>query len=306
MVQLTESSEERARNLVQLGILLWFIVYDNINFTFRKASQRLHNVTEQINATTSAVIALPASFATAAFKNACSLPDRTQKRRDRQEMALHKLVPTPEQQCQLRTAFCHAIRTLLLNNLRGLTDKRVKQLKQKATTKKLTIQLVGGAGEKTDFYPLRALNQEEASVQGTIQVAQRLIRDILGFTMVAASSTLRFFVGDWLTIRNLRLMKYVRMTEPEAWGRMSWVQEAAMPFHFQLNAIYMLIHTHLGESDKDASCLDRHRTCLRRFKLDKKKPDYHQARELIEHSLTARLLDITRFGQQWFQPKIAC
>lgn len=78
-----------------------------------------------------------------------------------------------------------------------------------------------------------------------------------------------------------------------------------MPFHFQLNAIYMLIRTHLGESDNDPSCLDRHRTRLHRFVLDKKKPDYHQARELVEHSLTARLLDITRFGEQQSWPKFA-
>ena len=153
-----------------------------------------------------------------------------------------------------------------------------------------------GAGEKTDFYPLPALDEEEASVKGTIRVAQALIRDVLGFTTETAASALRFFVGDWLTIRNLRLMKYVRITEPGAWGRMDWVQEAAMPFHFQLNAMYMLIRTHLGESDNDPSSLDRHRTRLGRYKLDKKKPEYSQARELVEHSLIARLLDITRSG----------
>ena len=70
-----------------------------------------------------------------------------------------------------------------------------------------------------------------------------------------------------------------------------------MPFHFQLNAVYMLIRAHLGESDNDTSCLDRHRVLLRCFKLDKKKPEYNQVRELVEHSLTARLLDITRYGQ---------
>ena len=214
-------------------------------------------------------------------------------------MAIHDLVPTLEQQGQLREAFCHAIRSLLIDNLPGLSGKsdRIKQIKRKTTTRKPTIRLVDGAGSKTDFFPLPALNEEEASIQGTIRVVQCLVREILGITAAAASSALRFFVGDWLTIRNLRLMKYIRATEPGAWGRMGWVQEAAMPFHFQLNAVYMLIRTHLGESDKNPSCLDRHRTRLRRYKLDKKKPEYHQARELVEHSLTARLLDITRSAQ---------
>ena len=185
----------------------------------------------------------------------------------------------------------------------GLNGKshRIVSIKKKAATKKPTIRKVDGAGTKTEFYPLRALDQEEASVQGTIKVVQHLICNTLGLTADVASSTLRFFVGDWLTIRNLCLMKYVRMGEPKAWGKMDWVQEAAMPFHFQLNAIYMLIRTHLGELDHDASCLDRHRTRLRRYKLDKKKPEYNQARELVEHLLIACLLDITRYGWQWLQ-----
>ena len=98
-------------------------------------------------------------------------------------------------------------------------------------------------------------------------------------------------------------MKYMRITEPESWGRMDWVQEAAMPFHFQLNAIHMLFRAHLGESDNNSSCLDRHRTHLQRYRLDKKKPEFNQARELMEHSLVARLLDITRFGQCLFHLK---
>ena len=98
-------------------------------------------------------------------------------------------------------------------------------------------------------------------------------------------------------------MKYMRITEPGAWGRMDWVQEASMPFHFQLNAMYMLFRTHLGESDNDPSCLDRHRARLQRYKLDKKKPEFNRARELAEQSLVARLLDITRFGSCQFQPR---
>lgn len=306
LVQLTESSEERARNFVQSGKQLWCLVYDNINFTFRKASQRLYNATEQINATTSAVIALPVSFATAAFKNACHLVNQEQTGAGRRKMTIRDLTPTRGQQDQLRKAFCYAIRSILVDTLGGLTGKsaRVKKIRRKSNARKHSIRLLRGAGEKTNFYPLRALNEEEASVNGTIRVVQCLIRDVLGFTMEAASSTLRFFVGDWLTIRNLRLMKYIRLTEPEAWGRMGWVQEAAMPFHFQLNAIYMLIRTHLGESDKNPSSLDRHRTRLRRYKLDKKKPGYHPARQLVGHSLAARLFDITRFGQQKLHPKV--
>lgn len=297
LVQLTKSSKARARNFVKHGKQLWCLIYDNINFTFRKASQRLHNTTEQVNATTSAVVALPTCFSTPPFKDACGMPPQSHQNRNRQEMTLDKLVPTTEQQGQLRAAFHHAIRSLLLNNLEGLATDNVHtaDIKRKVAAKKPITWQLSGAGEKTSFYPLPALDEEEASVKGTIRVVQKLIHDTLKLTAQAASSTLHFFVGDWLTIRNLRLMKYMRITEPDSWSKMDWVQEAAMPFHFQLNAVHMLIRTHLGESANDPSCLDRHRTRLQHYKLDKKKPEYNQACELIEHSLIARLLDITRF-----------
>jgi hypothetical protein len=205
---------------------------------------------------------LPICLATAAFKNACSLVLRGKQKMGAGERCPSTISFQPrEQQNQLRKAFAmpsgHSFSETFVASLDE--TNRVKHIKKKVAAKKLTIRQVDGAGEKTDFYPLRALNEEEASIQGTIRVVQCLDPRYSGFHTEVASSTLRFFVGDWLTIRNLRLMKYIRMTEPEAWGRMDWVQEAAMPFHFQLNAVYMLIRTHLGESDSDASCLDRHR-----------------------------------------------
>jgi len=217
-------------------------------------------------------------------------------------MTIDKLLPTLEQQDQLRSAFHHAVHSLLLDNLEGFADggDRATDITKKVAAGRPNIRQLGGAGEKTDFYPLPALNEEEASIKGTIRVVQALIQDTLKLAAEVASSKLRFFVGDWMTIRNLRSMKHMRTLEPESWGRMDWVQEVAMPFHFQLNAVHMLIWAHLGESDKDPSCLDRHRTRLQRYKVDKKKPEYNQACELIEHSLIARLLDIARFGQCFF------
>lgn len=293
LTQLTKSSEARARRFIKHAKRLWFIVYDNINFTFRKASQQLHNATEQVNATTSAVVALPACFRTSKFEDSCKNP----RRANREDLTLNQFTPTPKEQCQLRTAFRHAVCSLLLDNLRGLTtgDARSTDIKKKVAAEKPVIRQLSGAGEKTEFYPLPALDQEEASVKGTIRVVQMLLHESLALTKEAASSMLWFFVGDWLTIRNLHLMKYVRIDEPEPWGKMDWVQEASMPFHFQLNAVKMLLRTHLGESGSDPSCLNRHRTHLRRYKMDKNKPEYNRACELIEHSLIARLLDITRF-----------
>ena len=59
---LTLSARADAVEFVHNSDRIFAIVYDNINFTLRKAGQRIDNTTEQLNATTSAVIALPSKF----------------------------------------------------------------------------------------------------------------------------------------------------------------------------------------------------------------------------------------------------
>ena len=54
---------------------LFAIVYDNINFTLRKASQRLDSLTQQLNATTSAVFSLPSRFSRAIHSAARFVPE---------------------------------------------------------------------------------------------------------------------------------------------------------------------------------------------------------------------------------------
>ena len=117
-------------------------------------------------------------------------------------MTLDKLVPTPEEQGQLRSALRHAFCSILLNNLEGFTagGSHTVELTKQVAARKPTIQQLAGAGEKTNFYPLPALDEEEASVKGTIQVVQVLIRNTLKLTAEAASSTLQLFIGDWMSI----------------------------------------------------------------------------------------------------------
>ncbi|KAI1783366.1 hypothetical protein LXA43DRAFT_977173 [Ganoderma leucocontextum] len=70
------------------------------------------------------------------------------------------------------------------------------------------------------------------------------------------------------------------------------VQECAMPFHFQLNAMYMLFQTYLGHTgNNDPGSLEHHRTLLYHAKLDLKKPEYNKAKELLYHSLIAHIID---------------
>ena len=93
-------------------------------------------------------------------------------------------------------------------------------------------QLCMLGAEKTDFFPLPVLDEEEASMGGTIRVVTRLFTDLLRMAIGVIESELRLLVGDWLTIQNLRLMRDERSNEFNVFEKMDWVQEASMPFHF--------------------------------------------------------------------------
>lgn len=292
---LTRHATHRARHFATKSGRLWGIVYDNINFTLRKASQRLDSTTEQLNATTLALFSLPKRFAMEAYDSALSVLQRQKMMGARRQMTFDDLVIGEEKQAQAAAASKHAIRSILLSYTPGKLQKRrkTKQLRKYVREKKPKIRVL--EHEKTEFFPLPALNEEEASVAGTIRVVQSIYSKLLGLSESLIPTKLRLLVGDWLSIRNLRLMKDERAEEFTPYLRLDFIQEASMPFHFQLNALYALCRTHFGIIKQDnPSSLEHHRTLLRRAKLDLKKPEYNKAKELITHSLTARLLDCTR------------
>jgi len=293
---LSQNAKGQAQTFVKKSNRLWGVVYDNINFTLRKTSQRLDSTTQQINATTLAVFSLPRKFTRAAYAAALSIAERRKRAGLRQRLTVESLLPDADKHAHVTSTFKHALRSILLTRLPGRMRKRRHTRLLRKLTKKLKPKVRVLSSEETSFFPLPALNEEESSVGGTIRVVQKIFTELLGLAMEMVEVELRLLVGDWLTIRNLRLMMDERSDEFTSFLRFDWVQEASMPFHFQLNAMYMLFRTHLGTTGQDnPSSLEHHRTLLRRAKLDIKKPEYNKAKELVVHSLTARLLDCTRY-----------
>lgn len=289
--QLTADGCKRALDFILSG-RLWGLVYDNLNLTKRQASQRLDTGVQQHNITTSAIFSLPTSFTSDKYSPALEFTSDARDRSKRKEITLASLMPTSEQQQQLVKLFRHYVRTFLVDYVPGdLRRKRHrKHLMKQIKSNKFKLRVLDH--EKTVFFPLPAVDQEEASVLGTAKVLNKIFVDTLKFTPVTACEQTRFVVGDWLTIRNLRLLRGERPDEFDRFERMDWIQEASMPFHFQLNEMWAICRTHIGHSeDNDPASLEAHRKILRRYKLDGKKPDYNQAKQLVRHSLIARVLD---------------
>ncbi|KAI0311155.1 hypothetical protein OF83DRAFT_1069289, partial [Amylostereum chailletii] len=308
LTTLTEDARATAREFISSSENLWGLVYDNINFTLRKSSQRLDSATEQINATMSAIFSLPGKFTRALFGSALSRSERTKG--GQKKMMIVDLKITTDEQRHLDKATKHQVRTLLLHYAPGFQKTKksknpeMKRIRKMVKKNKPQVRCLGH--EQTQFFPLPALNEEEASVGGTIRVITTIFTTLLGLAEQVIDSQLRLIVGDWLTIRNLRLMVEERMDEFSSFARLDWVQEASMPFHFQLNAMYMLYHMHVGYvGDQDPTSLDAHCRILKRFKLDLRKPEYNKAKELVHHSLVARILDCARYLVSRFATTLA-
>jgi len=260
---LSEDAKLRAQSFVKKTNRCWAVVYDNINFTLRKTSQRLDSATQQINATTSAVFSLPKNFSQKGYAAALSIAERNKLAGFRQLFKIDSLQPSKERHQEAATAFKHAIRTILLNNCPGKMRCRRPTKSLRRHTRNLKPKIRTLSNEKTKFFLLPALNEEEESVSGTIRVVEKNFTSLLGLTVELIEVELRLLVGDWLTIRNLRLMKDEWRDEFSRFLRFGWVQEATMPFHFQLNAMYMLCRMHLGTiSQQNPSLLEHHRNLL--------------------------------------------
>ena len=200
---LTRHAKQHAHHFATKSGRLWGIVYDNINFTLRKASQRLDSTTEQLNATTLALFSLPKWFATEAYDSVLSILQWQKMMGARQQMSFDDLVISEQKQAQAAAASKHAIRSILLSYTPGKMQKhrKTKQLCKYVHKKKPKIRVL--EHEKTEFFPLPAINEEEASVSGTIRVVQSIYSKILGLSESVIPTKLRLLVGDWLSIRNL-------------------------------------------------------------------------------------------------------
>lgn len=90
------------------------------------------------------------------------MSNRKQKSGDRREMAIHELVPTSQQQTQLRSAFCHVVGSLLINYLDGLSGntEQVKRIRKKLAAKKPPIRRMGLVSKSPDpFLGIQGSNQ---------------------------------------------------------------------------------------------------------------------------------------------------
>ncbi|KAJ7813607.1 hypothetical protein B0H14DRAFT_3749508 [Mycena olivaceomarginata] len=121
--------------------------------------------------------------------------------------------------------------------------------------------------KKTDGRPLGLFDVNEGSKKGIIKTLKAL-QEISGLPEEEWAAKARIVIGDWLTSNNIRGVRKDWMDDINAMERLDYVDELSALWHFALNATHMIMRLHFGDS----------------------KPNYADAKALIRHSLTSRIL----------------
>ncbi|KAJ7845214.1 hypothetical protein B0H14DRAFT_3455079 [Mycena olivaceomarginata] len=229
---------------------MFYLIFDNINIFLRKSQQRLFNKNSMIHATNAAVIALPDAVPAAA-----DFAAKQNARGKRAAATGRDILPTDDDEEKMRSSFV------------GLTTPTQK---------------------KTDGRPLGLFDVNEGSKKGIIKMLKAL-QEISGFPEEEWAAKARIVIGDWLTSNNIRGARKDRMDDIDAMERLDYVDELSALWHFALNATHMIMRLHFGDSVLDLGSLAKHKGLLNRT-WDAEKLNYADAKALICHSLTSRIL----------------
>ncbi|KAJ7786988.1 hypothetical protein B0H14DRAFT_3506086 [Mycena olivaceomarginata] len=117
----------------------------------------------------------------------------------------------------------------------------------------------------------------------------KALQEISGLPEAEWAAKARIIIGDWLTSNNIRGTHKDCMDDINAMEHLNYIDELSVLWHFALNATHMIMRLHFGDSVLDPGSLAKHKGLLNRT-WDAEKPNYADAKALIHHSLTSRIL----------------
>jgi hypothetical protein len=278
---LSEDAVAYAVSLMQSSGM-FYIIFDNINIFLRKSQQRLFNKNSMIHATNAAVISLPdavpAAADFAAKQNACG---------KRAAATGRDILPTDDDEEKMRSSFVGLVMTLILAYCPGSKDWDDRNAFLAAAEAFMSFDRPLPP-KKTDSRPLGLFDVNEGSKKGIIKML-KVLQEISGLPEEEWAAKARIVIGDWLTSNNIWGARKDRMDDINTMERLDYVDELSALWHFALNATHMIMRLHFGDSVLDPGSLVKHKGLLNRT-WDAEKPNYADAKALIRHSLTSRIL----------------
>ncbi|KAJ7056308.1 hypothetical protein C8F01DRAFT_1233905 [Mycena amicta] len=258
------------------------IIFDNINLFSRKSQQRLTNQNSMIHATNVALFALEG-----ADPKAEDLEAHLKLRGQRKNAKVSDILPTAADDDHMEHSFIALIAELLLHYCPGSQnwDDRAEMLK---VVQEMLPKDRPQPPRKTDARPFGVFDVNEGSKKGIIELLD-LIRERSTLSKEQWAEKVRVFEGDWLSANNLRNGRRIRNDDISTYERLEYVEEVPALFHFALQASFMILRLHLGNTINDPLSLSAHKGLLNRT-WDVNKPNYAASKSLIRHSLIGRVL----------------
>ncbi|KAJ7933704.1 hypothetical protein B0H13DRAFT_2306538 [Mycena leptocephala] len=197
------------------------------------------------------------------------------------------ILPTDEDEDKMRSSFVGLVMTLILAYCPGSKEWDDRDALLAAAEGFMSFDRPLPP-KKSNGRPLGVFDVNEGSKKGIIQMLKAL-QEISGLPEAEWAAKARIIIGDWLTSNNIRGARKDRMDDINPMERLDYVDELSALWHFALNATHMIMRLHFGDSVLDPGSLAKHKGLLNRT-WDAEKPNYADAKALIRHSLTSRIL----------------
>ncbi|EJD34594.1 hypothetical protein AURDEDRAFT_176375 [Auricularia subglabra TFB-10046 SS5] len=261
----------------------WLGILDNVDLQIRRFQQRVNSRTYMLHITNCALIGCHSSVP----EDATAVNPYLSLRGRRAVAGPADIRPTREDDTCLLQAFESRAGSLCLEYWPG-AEAWPKRREMKDHIAALMPVCTPLEPEVTRTFPLGVLNTEEGSNKGVLR-ALELFREHLTMSKEEWGQHLHIMGGDFLTVRNMRNVQYLRQDDVGPVERLETILPQAQLFHFALNAAHMILHEHLGDAMHDPGSLSCHKDRLL-HNFDVNKLDYAQTRALIRHSLISRIL----------------
>ncbi|KAK0519935.1 hypothetical protein OC834_007215 [Tilletia horrida] len=290
MEAVSQRATQRGRELIKSNMNRTVFLFDNVNIYIRHALQSLTSTNTSVALTSRTLFSLPPDCTPVSPADLASLASL-----DRQSVSIQLLLddvgnvdlPGVSQESGTflrRAAILHMAGALL--PLMNIDESRRRSLSASLRRRQQKHSVDELLPHRTSVVPLRLLNMNEGTVDGTRRVLDATLTEL---QIKKDGSSALLVAGDLLTVMNVTAAQYAASFEREHL-QLQDVFPVAGPWHLLLNWLYMMFKTY-ASGDRGTS-LERFRRILGRGKtdLDMQRPQFEEGWRLLEHAWQGRIL----------------
>ncbi|KDQ17141.1 hypothetical protein BOTBODRAFT_156492, partial [Botryobasidium botryosum FD-172 SS1] len=300
MIRLLERISEKcnaaARSAAATGRIL--IGWDNLNFAASISEQRYGKSAPFQSGTASTITELwDPSNDTTQIDKALDLKLLQTTQAAAPPLALSDILPDREESSFMKSRFTYMVLKTLVDHGGEFFNKFQAKLRE-CEPSQYQIPL-----HKTAAHPLPTIPVEQASAVGNVTVLNTLVEHLKLEKNVLGQRLMLVF-GDLLTVTRIRSIvaaRSIRHLTPvhvrDFYESLTWLVPIPGLFHIKICAVIATLETHWGKpnsNDNPASLWCHNELLQRKHISNLNKIEYRTGKDIILHSLFARILDCIR------------